>query len=146
MARLRGHRTLDTGIPLYVRRACTVGARTFAAGDLFPWRELGLSPRKLHQLWMQRRIAHGRANERTGAEDPTALVTLPDHDAAPPAPASHPEVTVPAGAVLVEGGAIDVTPSATDSKLVAFKMTPGERVDVPSSHGRTKHGRTKHRR
>lgn len=138
MARLRGHRTLDLGQPLYVRRACTVGARTFAAGDLFPWRELGLSPRKLHQLWMQRRIAHGRADERTGAEDPTALVTLPEvTDAAPPAPASPPEVTVPAGAAARE----QAVPVRLGADGPVVMMTPGERVEVTPPNGRTKHRR-----
>lgn len=78
MARLRGHRTLDVEQPLYVRRAVmTLGGRTFVAGDVLPWRDLGIAPKKLHQLWEQRRIGHEKADARNGAEHPTKLVTLP---------------------------------------------------------------------
>lgn len=75
MARLRGHRTLNAEQPLYVRRAAlTLQGKTFAAGDVLPWQDLGVSPRKLHQLWMQRRVGHEKPNDRTGAESPVALV------------------------------------------------------------------------
>lgn len=132
MARLRGHRTLDVGQPLYVRRdGMTVGGRTFMAGDVLPWRELGVPLRKLHQLWEGRRIGHEQARERNGAEDPKALV----HLAAPPAPASPPEVTVPAGAAALE----QAQPVRLGPDGPVVMMTPGERVDVtPPSQGRSK--------
>jgi hypothetical protein len=78
MARLRGHRTLNTEQPLYVRRAVlTLNGQTFKAGDVLPWRDLGVAPRKLHQLWEQRRIGHEKADERAGAENPAELAKLP---------------------------------------------------------------------
>lgn len=77
MARLRGHKTLDFDKPLVCRRAMTTGGRSFDAGAVFPWRDLGLALRKVHQLWEQRRIAHGHASERSGAEPVGELVRLP---------------------------------------------------------------------
>lgn len=75
MARLRGHQPLDVGRVLYVMRGntdapVTIGGRSFVAGEVLPWRDLGLSKRKLDQLWDQRRIGHEKRDERNGAEDP----------------------------------------------------------------------------
>lgn len=75
MARLRGHPTLDQAKALFVLRAgLVVGGRVFELGESFPWRNLGISPRKLHQLWIGRRIGHEQPRDRNGAEDPGALV------------------------------------------------------------------------
>lgn len=75
MARLRGHRPLNGEEPLYVRRAAlTLHGRTFGSGDVLPWRELGINPKKLHQLWEGRRIGHEKPNEHGGAESQTKLV------------------------------------------------------------------------
>lgn len=69
MARLRGHRALDVGQPVYVKRAfLSTGGKTFEIGEELPWREMGLSPRKLQQLWDQRRVGHEKPGERNGAE------------------------------------------------------------------------------
>jgi hypothetical protein len=100
MARLRGHRTLDLSKPLYVRRAdFTIAGRSFKAGDVLPWPELGITERKLHQLWFGRRIGHEQANERNGAESPVELVRLPvpsltvEIDTSSPSPAAGPAAT-----------------------------------------------------
>lgn len=74
MARLRGHRDLDLGSPLYVKRPVVVGGRAFAAGDAFPWQDLGLDGRLLTKLWDQRRIGHEQLAERNGAEMPASAV------------------------------------------------------------------------
>jgi len=75
MARLRGHSVLDASRALYVKRApLTIGGRTFAKGDAFPWRDLGVRPKKLHQLWSQRVIGHEQPGERNGAESQNELV------------------------------------------------------------------------
>lgn len=69
MARLRGHAQLDERRPLFVKRAAlTVAGRLFALGDLFPWRDLGISRRLLTRMWEQRRIGHERPTDRNGAE------------------------------------------------------------------------------
>ena len=70
MARLRGHRDLDLGLPLYVKRPVVVGGRAFAAVDAFPWQDLELESRLLTKLWDQRRIGHEQIAERNGAEMP----------------------------------------------------------------------------
>ena len=73
--RLRGHRTLDVEQPLYVRRAVlTLNGTTLTAGDVLPWRSIGVTPRKLLQLWQSRVIGHEKADERNGAENPVELV------------------------------------------------------------------------
>lgn len=74
MARLRGHRPLDYEQPLVVLRSLVFGGRAFVVGDVLPWRQLGLSARKVYQLWDQRRIGHERPADRNGAENVTALV------------------------------------------------------------------------
>lgn len=74
MARLRGHQTLDFEKPLLCKRTIEVGGRTFKAGEVLPWRQLGLPPRKVHQLWDQRRVGHEKLSERNGAESVSALV------------------------------------------------------------------------
>lgn len=74
MARLRGHRSLDVDSTLYTMRSLTIGSTDFAAGAVFSWRDLGLSPRKVLQLWQQRRIGHEQRDERNGAEDQGVLV------------------------------------------------------------------------
>lgn len=69
MARLRGHRALDFDQPLLVKRGeLTICERTIKAGEVLPWRELGLSARKVEQLWAQRRIGHEKPQDRAGAE------------------------------------------------------------------------------
>jgi hypothetical protein len=66
--RYRGHRALDLSQPLYAKR--TMAALGVDVGDLFPWRDLGLTERKVTQLWDQRRIGHEQIHERNGAEYP----------------------------------------------------------------------------
>lgn len=78
MARLKGHAILDYAQPLYVRTAGVKWDRTYVRGELFPWRDLKVTPSKLHQLWMQRRIGHERLGDpNRGAEDMTKLVAPP---------------------------------------------------------------------
>lgn len=76
MARLRGHRPLNAEEPLYVRRAAlTLNGETFHAGDVLPWKDLGVPFKKLHQLWSGRRIGHEKPNDRNGAESQSALIS-----------------------------------------------------------------------
>lgn len=64
--------------PLYVRRAVfTVAGKTFAAGDILPWRELGIPFKRLHLLWSTGRLGHEKPDERTGVTAPNALVKRP---------------------------------------------------------------------
>lgn len=71
VARLRGHQALDLSRPVTVKRGpLTFGGRIFVGGELLPWRDLGLSRRKLTQLWEQRRIGHEKLDARAGAEPP----------------------------------------------------------------------------
>lgn len=77
MARLRGHRDLDMGSPLYVKRAITIGGRALAPGDAFNWKALGLDVRLLTRLWDQRRIGHEQLADRNGAEMPASAVREP---------------------------------------------------------------------
>lgn len=79
MARLRGHTPLDVDRTLYSRRGTvdapwTIGGKSFVAGDVFTWREIGVPARKLFQLWDQRRIGHEAPRDRNGAENPVELV------------------------------------------------------------------------
>lgn len=135
MTRLRGHRTLNAEQPLYVRRAVlTIEGETFAAGDVLPWQALGVAPRKLHQLWHARVIAHEKADEHNGAENPVELVK----PITSPAPTALPAVTVQPD-TFIDGGKFSVPPHYTetlDSQRVAFKATPGETVHTPSKHKR----------
>ena len=92
MSRVRGHRTLDWATPLYVKRDMTIASKTFKLGELLPWQELKLDPRKVYQLWFQRRIGHEKPGERNGAESRSALVApyVP-----PPAPPLQPAKSKP---------------------------------------------------
>ena len=95
MARLRGHRTLDVGQPLYVRRAVlTLNGKTLTAGDVLPWRDLGVTPRKVLQLWQARIVGHEKADEQNGAENPVELVKPFDVS---PAPTASPAASVQPG-------------------------------------------------
>ncbi|RPH64988.1 MAG: hypothetical protein EHM89_00165 [Acidobacteria bacterium] len=93
MARVLGHRALDFDQPLYVRAPSLKGwNRTLKKGDLFPWRELKLVARKVHQLWMQRAIGHERIGDPPqGAERPHGEIALPR----PAAPGELLEVVTP---------------------------------------------------
>lgn len=92
MARLRGHQPLDVSREVYVKRSSlTLAGRSFAAGDVLPWRELGVSPRKLHQLWAVRMVGHEQIAERNGAENPAALVRLPAAEPVEPEPPRGPK-------------------------------------------------------
>lgn len=105
MARLRGHHVLDVERPLFVKRGLMIGARAFAVGDLFTWRDLGLPFRKLHQLWTQRRVGHERPGERRGAENPGALVQKP----------SGPRLPTPIASFTIE-----TEPHLSDAELDAL--------------------------
>lgn len=44
--------------PFIAQRAIAMGDRSFAPGDIVPWRDLGLSRRKVWSLWGNREIGH----------------------------------------------------------------------------------------
>jgi hypothetical protein len=64
MARVRDHANLDADKPLFVKRqSLTVGGKTLSKDAPFPWRDLGVSQRKLRQLHDLRAIGHEPSQE-----------------------------------------------------------------------------------
>ena len=51
-------RTFDIDRPFVARQAFEFAGRTYAPGDLFPWREVG-TERDVRTLWRAMRVANG---------------------------------------------------------------------------------------
>ncbi len=116
MARVLGHRALDFEQPLYVRApALQWNEHRYKRGELFPWSELKVLPRKVHQLWMQRKLGHERLGDAPqGAEAPHPTIKLPLPVTA---------TTVEAPLDFVSGGSFDVPPSVDDSQTAPVPST-----------------------
>jgi hypothetical protein len=110
------------GGPLYARRPLKFRGVSYRKGDALPVVEM--TKVRHHRLWIS-----GLANhEPHGPFDKVKAEKVTT--AAPPAPASPPEVTVPAGAAaLVEG------------VQVAESIDVLEQPSTPTPPGRTKHRR-----
>lgn len=50
--------SFQTETPVYVKRAFTANARKFERGQEFPWKELGITPEKVNQLFRVGKVHH----------------------------------------------------------------------------------------
>lgn len=63
------HRAFSFEDPFVARDRLEFAGRSYAAGDPFPWRELGLSERQVWNLWAARRIDNAPPATRTATAD-----------------------------------------------------------------------------
>lgn len=85
-------RAYDTERPFVAQHAFTFGERSYAPGDVFPWRALGVSERKLWSLWVARKVWHAapRAETAPAAGDLAVLAMIGAAVAQPPPAAPKP--------------------------------------------------------
>lgn len=83
-------RTYDPTRPFVALKALTFGDRTFAPGEVVPWRDLGLSELRLYRLWGQYKVGHVDAPVPDALGGFEVLARIGAAFAAPPPPPAPP--------------------------------------------------------